>query len=130
MKEKITWTQGMVAKLKKCVSDKVTYAQIGADMGMSRSAVAGKVSRMRIGEGSRHMKTKPAMKKIKYLDHDIEMRRVKMLELSRNQCSWVDSFSPGDGTICCGNNVSEKNAAYCSAHAAIVYVKQEDKKDV
>jgi len=146
----LTWTEERVELLKEHFAAGLTCREIAADIGVTRNAVIGKLSRLHLTRGdprgrrraektgrptsarSNPRRAKPLHRLILIFDlfgtpvspedpaSIDEGNRRSLLELGPNQCRWPIS-TPGAADFCfCGNNASE-GESYCPGHIRLAY---------
>jgi len=142
-----TWTDERVQRLKAGFESKLSCREIAADIGVSRNAVIGKLSRLNLtreknGEARRVARKDGAKEKrpksvprLQYqmlrklyaeaqVSADSEpihsVHPCSLLELSEEKCRWPIS-TPGAADFCfCGNQPLE-TLPYCAGHTRIAY---------
>ena len=142
-----TWTDERVELLKIRFQAGLSCRQIAADIGVSRNAVIGKLSRLnltRVKNGEeRHPARKKAAKgsrlkttpRLQYEmlqslytepqpvagDEPIDSEhRCSLLELSEARCRWPIS-TPGAADFCFCGNMPVEGLPYCGHHARLAY---------
>jgi GcrA cell cycle regulator len=139
-----TWTAERVKRLKSCFDAGLSCRQIAADIGVSRNAVIGKLSRLNLtrdkgdepaarnkADAAPAAKATPrrpyAMLAI-YAGPDApdefepidDTRHCSLFELSEARCRWPIS-TPGAADFCfCGNTPLDA-LPYCSGHSRLAY---------
>jgi GcrA cell cycle regulator len=142
-----TWTDERVERLKAGFQAKLSCRQIAAEIGVSRNAVIGKLSRLNLTRGKSGEARRPARKdatndrrpksvpRLQYQmlrklyaeappatdDETIQSEhRCSLLELSEEKCRWPIS-TPGAADFCfCGNTPIE-GLPYCAGHTRLAY---------
>ncbi|MCL2714100.1 MAG: GcrA family cell cycle regulator [Alphaproteobacteria bacterium] len=145
-----TWTEERVELLKEGFAAGLTCREIAADIGVSRNAVIGKLSRLNLtridARGRRRAEKKkrptsarsnprrgPQLHRLVLIfdlfgtqpspedpDSINEGNRRSLLELGPHQCRWPIS-TPGAADFCfCGNTASE-GESYCPGHIRLAY---------
>jgi GcrA cell cycle regulator len=139
-----TWTDERIELLKRHFEAGLSCREIAADIGVSRNAVIGKLSRLNLTRGRTGDERKiqdrgPARAKAVprlqfemlatiYGDTDApvatgpidEANRCSLLELSENRCRWPIS-TPGAEDFCfCGNSAPD-GQPYCAGHSRLAY---------
>jgi GcrA cell cycle regulator len=138
-----TWTTERIERLTNCFEAGLTCRQIAAEIGVSRNAVIGKLSRlnlMRDKAGDPPARKNPgapakttlrrqyAILVAAYADRGApdefqpidETRHCSLFELSEARCRWPIS-TPGSADFCfCGNTPLEA-LPYCSGHSRLAY---------
>jgi len=143
-----TWTDERVALLKACFAAGLSCRQIANDIGVSRNAVIGKLSRLNLTRGkkagdARRQARKDAPKgrgpgrppKLRYLmlralqaeplpaadDEPIHREHCcSLLELSEARCRWPISTPGAPDFSFCGNPPVE-GLPYCAGHTRLAY---------
>jgi GcrA cell cycle regulator len=141
-----TWTDERVERLKAGFAAKLSCREIAADIGVSRNAVIGKLSRLNLtrensGEARRAPRKDAATgrrpKSVPRLQYRMLLKMYagpqatieesipsehccSLLELSEQRCRWPIS-SPGLADFCfCGNTPIE-GLPYCAGHTRLAY---------
>ena len=140
-----TWTDERIERLKNRFAAGLTCRQIAADIGVSRNAVIGKLSRLNLtrdragdqptrknaGSGPA-AKTTPrrqyAMLAAAYAAPGApaepepidDARRCSLFELSEARCRWPIS-TPGAADFCFCGNTPLDGLPYCSGHSRLAY---------
>ena len=136
-----TWTAERIALLKSRFEAGLTCREIAADIGVSRNAVIGKLTRLNLsradGAGERvpeqaRSPSAPRRRRVSQrqllralrpaLRPEPELcgeHRCSLLELSEENCRWPIS-DLGAAVWFCGNTRA-KGFAYCAGHARIAY---------
>lgn len=140
-----TWTTERIEVLKSCFAAGWSCREIAADIGVSRNAVIGKLSRLNLtrdkgddprparkraarAEGRNTPRAQYDMLAAVYAgqqpvisDEPIDTgRRCSLLELSEQRCRWPIS-TPGAADFCfCGNTPLE-GLPYCPGHYRLAY---------
>lgn len=139
-----TWTNERIELLKQHFEAGLSCREIAADIGVSRNAVIGKLSRLNLTRGRTGDDRKgqdgsfarpKAVPRLQfemlatiYGDTDVPMvtgpideaNRCSLLELSENRCRWPIS-SPGAEDFCfCGNSAPD-GQSYCAGHSRLAY---------
>jgi GcrA cell cycle regulator len=142
-----TWTDERVELLKSHFEAGLSCREIAADIGVSRNAVIGKLSRLNLTRGRacderrserraarppRGSRTVPRLQyemlAAIYGDSDgtvapqpiDETNRCSLLELSENRCRWPIS-TPGAEDFCFCGNVTPDGQPYCPGHRRLAY---------
>ncbi|MDE2379425.1 GcrA family cell cycle regulator [Bradyrhizobium sp.] len=143
-----TWTDDRIERLKTHFEAGLSCREIAADIGVSRNAVIGKLSRLNLtrgrppgedrraerkrGEAARGRKAVPRLQyellaaiygeaPVPLLDEPIdETNRCSLLELGANRCRWPIS-SPGADDFCFCGNASPDGQPYCAGHSRLAY---------
>lgn len=120
-----SWTDERVSDLRRLWKDGLSITQIGARIGVSRNAVAGKAMRLGLpARGEYAARTKRARRP------QIVGKLSAASFPSRGQCEWPlwpHKAKPGHpkyGTFCC--KATEEGATYCAEHAVIAYDRKVD----
>jgi GcrA cell cycle regulator len=142
-----TWTDERVERLKAGFVAKLSCREIAADIGVSRNAVIGKLSRLNLtreksvkvrrpgGNDAAQGKRPKSVPRLQYQmlrklyaeappaadDETIQSEhRCSLLELSEEKCRWPIS-TPGAEDFCfCGNTPIE-GLPYCAGHTRLAY---------
>lgn len=142
-----TWTDERVELLKRCLADGLTCRQIAGEIGVSRNAVIGKLSRLNLARDDgrearrptrqdtakgRRPKTEPRrqyqMLKVVYgeprpaaADEPIHTAHCcTLLELSEQRCRWPISNPGAEDFRFCGNTPLQ-GLPYCAGHTRLAY---------
>ena len=138
-----TWTTERVERLKSCFEAGLSCRQIAADIGVSRNAVIGKLSRLNLTRDKggdpparKFSGTAPAAKATPrrqyamlaaaYAEPDQppepidDARRCSLFELSGARCRWPIS-TPGAADFCFCGNTPLDGLPYCSGHCRLAY---------
>ncbi|MDD1531175.1 GcrA-like regulator [Bradyrhizobium sp. WBOS7] len=139
-----TWTDERIELLKQHFEAGLSCREIAADIGVSRNAVIGKLSRLNLTRGRTSDERKvqdrgaaraKAVPRLQYQmlatiygDTDApvatgpidEANRCSLLELAENRCRWPIS-TPGAEDFCfCGNSAPD-GQPYCAGHSRLAY---------
>lgn len=140
-----TWTDERIGLLKRHFEAGLSCSEIAADIGVSRNAVIGKLSRLNLTRGrtndDRKVQDRPparvrkAVPRLQYemlatIYGDIDApavavpiddaNRCSLLELAENRCRWPIS-TPGAEDFCfCGNSAPD-GQPYCTGHSRLAY---------
>jgi GcrA cell cycle regulator len=139
-----TWTVERVERLKSHFESGLSCRQIAVDIGVSRNAVIGKLSRLGLTRGktiAEPRAKKPAkgrtgrsvprlqyqMLQALYEEAPTEVdapiaseRRCSLFELSKERCRWPISTPGADDFCFCGNPPLE-GLPYCTGHTRLAY---------
>ncbi|MFK4486307.1 GcrA family cell cycle regulator [Bradyrhizobium sp. USDA 336] len=142
-----TWTDERIELLKQHFEAGLSCREIAADIGVSRNAVIGKLSRLNLTRGrtvdDRKVQDKglaPARmrKAVPRLQYEMlatiygetdapvfagpidEANRCSLLELSENRCRWPIS-TPGADDFCFCGNTAPDGQPYCPGHSRLAY---------
>lgn len=140
-----TWTDERIELLKQHFEAGLSCREIAADIGVSRNAVIGKLSRLNLTRGrtvderkvqdrssARATRAVPrlqyAMLATIYGEADApviagpieEANRCSLLELSENRCRWPIS-TPGEDDFCFCGNTAPDGQPYCAGHSRLAY---------
>ena len=140
-----TWTDDRIELLKQHFEAGLSCREIAADIGVSRNAVIGKLSRLNLTRGrtvdERKVKDKSsaratrAVPRLQYAllatiygeaDTPViagpieEANRCSLLELSENRCRWPIS-TPGEDDFCFCGNTAPDGQPYCTGHSRLAY---------
>lgn len=142
-----TWTNERVELLKQHFEAGLSCSQIAADIGVSRNAVIGKLSRLNLTRGrtvgdrkvqDRRPPQARAPRPMPRLQYQLlatiydeadppvadgpvdDGNRCSLLELAENHCRWPIS-TPGEHDFCfCGNRAPD-GQSYCAGHSRLAY---------
>ncbi|MGY8709553.1 GcrA family cell cycle regulator [Bradyrhizobium sp. 18BD] len=142
-----TWTDERIEILRRHFEAGLTCSEIAADIGVSRNAVIGKLSRLNLTRGRTlderkvqdksiaHARASRAVPRLQYemlasiygeADAPVatgpidEANRCSLLELAENRCRWPIS-TPGAEDFCfCGNSAPD-GQSYCAGHSRLAY---------
>ncbi|MBH5387905.1 GcrA family cell cycle regulator [Bradyrhizobium diversitatis] len=142
-----TWTDDRIELLKRHFEAGLSCREIAADIGVSRNAVIGKLSRLNLTRGRAAddrkdqdrgfapARTRRAVPRLQYemlatiygesdgpaaagpID---EANRCSLLELSENRCRWPIS-TPGEDDFCFCGNTAPDGQPYCAGHSRLAY---------
>ncbi len=142
-----TWTDERIELLKRHFEAGLSCREIAADIGVSRNAVIGKLSRLNLTRGRAvddrkdqdrgfaPARTRRAVPRLQYemlatiygesdgpaaacpID---EANRCSLLELSENRCRWPIS-TPGEDDFCFCGNTAPDGQPYCAGHSRLAY---------
>jgi len=138
-----TWTVERLERLKSCFEAGLSCREIADDIGVSRNAVIGKLSRLNLTRGGRSeargparadlakghrpaIRPRPAFRMLRALnvgadDEPIETgHSCSLLELSKLRCRWPISTPGADDFCFCGNTPVE-GLPYCAGHTRLAY---------
>lgn len=140
-----TWTDERIELLKQHFEAGLSCREIAADIGVSRNAVIGKLSRLNLTRGrtvdERNVQDKSsararrAVPRLQYAmlatiygeaDAPViagpieEANRCSLLELSENRCRWPIS-TPGEDDFCFCGNTAPDGQPYCTGHSRLAY---------
>ncbi|MCA1434443.1 GcrA-like regulator [Bradyrhizobium sp. BRP20] len=142
-----TWTDERIELLKQHFEAGLSCREIAADIGVSRNAVIGKLSRLNLTRGrtvddrkvqdkglapARMRKAVPRLQcemlASIYGETDApvfagpidEANRCSLLELSENRCRWPIS-TPGAADFCFCGNTAPDGQPYCAGHSRLAY---------
>lgn len=123
------WTAERVSLLQRLWASGVTAEAIGAQLGgLSRSAVLGKIDRLRrAGKSSAAPKMRPARRRSKQSVPRLNAPRFKpkrLLDLTNNCCRWPITRPSARGFFFCGAPEADLAGGmpYCPYHARRAYV--------
>jgi GcrA cell cycle regulator len=141
----VTWTDERIALLKSHFHAGLSCREIAADIGVSRNAVIGKLTRLNLTRGpkreERRVEAKRAargLKAIPRLQYEMlaaiygdteapdtlapidDANRCSLLELDENRCRWPIS-TPGADDFCFCGNASPDGQPYCPGHTRLAY---------
>jgi GcrA cell cycle regulator len=142
-----TWTNERIELLKQHFEAGLSCREIAADIGVSRNAVIGKLSRLNLTRGrsvdERRLQDKNfaparAPKAVPRLQFEMlatiygetnepainrpidEANRCSLMELGENRCRWPISTPGADDFCFCGNAASD-GQSYCAGHSRLAY---------
>ncbi|RZN11024.1 GcrA-like regulator [Bradyrhizobium genosp. SA-3] len=142
-----TWTDERIELLKRHFEAGLSCREIAADIGVSRNAVIGKLSRLNLtrgrtvddgkvhDRGSGPARARRAVPRLQYemlatiygeTDMQVvaepidEANRCSLLELSENRCRWPIS-TPGEDDFCFCGNTAPDGQSYCAGHSRLAY---------
>ena len=130
-----TWTIERVERLKSCFEAGFSCREIAADIGVSRNAVIGKLSRLNLTRerdrdppARKNAGATPrrqyAMLSAAYAPAEPEpiddARHCSLFELSEARCRWPIS-TPGAADFCFCGNTPLDGLPYCSGHSRLAY---------
>jgi GcrA cell cycle regulator len=142
----VTWTDERIERLRNHFEAGLSCREIAADIGVSRNAVIGKLTRLNLTRGKprdgrpetqgpaapRASRPGPrqqyAMLAAVYGDGETsgsnepigDTNRCSLLELTENRCRWPIS-TPGADDFCFCGNVSPDGQPYCPGHSRLAY---------
>ncbi|MCK1712383.1 MULTISPECIES: GcrA family cell cycle regulator [unclassified Bradyrhizobium] len=139
-----TWTDERIELLKQHFEAGLSCREIAADIGVSRNAVIGKLSRLNLTRGRSTDERKPdrsfarAPKAVPRLQYEMlatlygetgapavtgpidDANRCSLLELAENRCRWPIS-TPGAEDFCFCGNAAPDGQSYCAGHSRLAY---------
>lgn len=142
-----TWTDERIELLKQHFEAGLSCREIAADIGVSRNAVIGKLSRLNLTRGrtvedrkvqDRGLAPARMRKAVPRLQYEMlatiygetggpvvagpidEANRCSLLELSENRCRWPIS-TPGADDFCFCGNAAPDGQPYCAGHSRLAY---------
>ncbi|WP_454647045.1 GcrA family cell cycle regulator [Bradyrhizobium liaoningense] len=142
-----TWTNERIELLKRHFEAGLSCSEIAADIGVSRNAVIGKLSRLNLTRGRAAddrkaqdrgfapARTPRAVPRLQYEmlatiygETDVaavagpidEANRCSLLELAENRCRWPIS-TPGEDDFCFCGNTAPDGQPYCAGHSRLAY---------
>lgn len=139
-----TWTDERIELLKRHFEAGLSCREIAADIGVSRNAVIGKLSRLNLTRGrtmgdrkvqDRAPARARAVPRLQYemlatiygeSDAPVvagpidEANRCSLLELAENRCRWPIS-TPGQEDFCFCGNAAPDGQSYCAGHSRLAY---------
>jgi GcrA cell cycle regulator len=138
-----TWTSERIDLLKSYVAAGLSCAQIAGEIGVTRNAVIGKISRLGLSRGRRaagstepngHPSRQPKISnqrrilRVLYAEVPLATEpenvaspdRCSLLELSPGKCRWPISNPDGNDFFFCAN-CSVAGFSYCAGHARLAY---------
>ena len=140
-----TWTTDRIERLKSCLDAGFSCAEIAREIGVTRNAVIGKISRLKLtrvkdamaGARARRLAASPPTHRV-VTQHQILMalratpapsssehangsaHRCSLLELGQEKCRWPIS-EPGAKDFCFCGDQPVSGLPYCPARARIAY---------
>jgi GcrA cell cycle regulator len=142
-----TWTDERIELLKQHFEAGLSCREIAADIGVSRNAVIGKLSRLNLTRGrsiherrlqDRNFTPARAPKAVPRLQLEMlatiygdtdaplvsgpidEANRCSLMELGENRCRWPIS-TPGAEDFCFCGNAAHDGQPYCAGHSRLAY---------
>ncbi|WP_354229849.1 GcrA family cell cycle regulator [Bradyrhizobium sp. F1.4.3] len=142
-----TWTNERIELLKQHFEAGLSCREIAADIGVSRNAVIGKLSRLNLTRGrsadERRLQDKAyaparAPKAVPRLQFEMlatiygeadapvvtgpidDANRCSLMDLSKNRCRWPIS-TPGADDFCFCGNAAPDGQPYCAGHSRLAY---------
>ena len=139
-----TWTDERIELLKSHFHSGLSCREIAADIGVSRNAVIGKLSRLNLTRGpkreerSADKSTVRALRTLRRLQYEMltaidseaetplahapidAANRCSLMELTENRCRWPIS-TPGADDFCFCGNASPDGQPYCTGHSRLAY---------
>jgi GcrA cell cycle regulator len=136
-----TWTVDRITELKRLVEAGHTCSQIAGEIGVSRNAVIGKISRLGLtrppGEAGHRRQPGPQERTRRSLHRVLKLmraaaeppveeapgsdgRRTTLFELSARNCRWPIGSPGADDFGFCGNE-PVAGLPYCPRHAGMAY---------
>lgn len=124
------WTDEMISVLKEqwAARPQLSARQIGAGLGVPRSAVIGKAHRLKLPAHDKNPAgvSRPSRPARPRLVAAIVCRPVSFMELSEITCRWPLG-EPGPGLMFCGSQ-PESDRPYCAGHCRMAYQPQREPK--
>ncbi|MFL6836620.1 MAG: GcrA family cell cycle regulator [Bradyrhizobium sp.] len=139
-----TWTTERVELLKSHFEAGLSCREIAVNIGVSRNAVIGKLSRLQLTNGNTNTERRPrktsrerSSKSVPRLHHRmlqalcedacpsddapvVSEHRCSLFELSNERCRWPIS-TPGAEDFCFCGNTPLAGLPYCSGHTRLAY---------
>jgi GcrA cell cycle regulator len=140
-----TWTSDRVERLKSCLDAGFSCAEIAREIGVTRNAVIGKISRLKLTRvkdamaGRRERRLAPSLQRTRIVtQHQILMalratpapsaeelaagnaHRCTLMELGHERCRWPIN-EPGAEDFCFCGDAPVAGLPYCPPHARIAY---------
>jgi GcrA cell cycle regulator len=141
-----TWTDERIELLKQHFEAGLSCREIAADIGVSRNAVIGKLSRLNLTRNravedrrlERSLAPTRGTRAVPRLQYEMlatiygetdapvvtgpidDANRCSLLELSENRCRWPIS-TPGSADFCFCGNTAPDGQSYCSGHSRLAY---------
>jgi len=140
-----TWTTDRVERLKSCLDAGFSCAEIAREIGVTRNAVIGKISRLKLSRvkdamaARRERRLAPSMQRPRIVtQHQILMalraapepparelaagngHRCSLFELGQGQCRWPIN-EPGAEDFCFCGDQPVAGLPYCAPHARMAY---------
>ncbi len=142
-----TWTDERIELLRQHFEAGLSCREIAADIGVSRNAVIGKLSRLNLTRGrtlddrkghDRGLAPPRARRVVPRLQYEMlatiygetdapvvtgpidDANRCSLLELSENRCRWPIS-TPGEDDFCFCGNAAPDGQSYCTGHSRLAY---------
>lgn len=142
-----TWTDERIELLKQHFEAGLSCREIAADIGVSRNAVIGKLSRLNLTRGrtvddrkvqDRGLAPSRTSRAVPRLQYELlatiygetgapmvsgpidDANRCSLLELAENRCRWPISTPGADDFCFCGNSAPD-GQSYCAGHSRLAY---------
>jgi GcrA cell cycle regulator len=142
-----TWTDERIELLRQHFEAGLSCREIAADIGVSRNAVIGKLSRLNLTRGrtvddrkvhDRGLAPARAPRTVPRLQYEMlatiygetgvpmvagpidDANRCSLLELAENRCRWPISTPGADDFCFCGNSAPD-GQSYCAGHSRLAY---------
>jgi GcrA cell cycle regulator len=140
-----TWTTDRVERLKNCLDAGFSCAEIAREIGVTRNAVIGKISRLKLTRvkdamaGRRERRLAASVQRPRIVtQHQILMalrtapeptaqelaaanaHRCSLMELGHGKCRWPIS-EPGADDFCFCGDAPVEGLPYCATHSRIAY---------
>jgi GcrA cell cycle regulator len=142
-----TWTDERIELLRQHFEAGLSCREIAADIGVSRNAVIGKLSRLNLTRGrtiddrkvhDRDLAPARAPRTVPRLQYEMlatiygetgapmvtgpidDANRCSLLELAENRCRWPISTPGADDFCFCGNSAPD-GQSYCAGHSRLAY---------
>ena len=136
-----TWTSERIKRLKAHFEAGLSCREIAIDIGVSRNAIIGKLSRLNLTRGKAGAEAAPrkaarerGSRSLPQLQHQMlralyeegddapiaSARTCSLFELSRERCRWPIS-TPGAEDFCFCGNPPLAGMPYCSGHTRLAY---------
>jgi len=141
-----TWTDERIELLKQHFEAGLSCREIAADIGVSRNAVIGKLSRLNLTRSravedrrlERSLAPARATRAVPRLQYEMlatiygetdasvvagpidDANRCSLLELAENRCRWPIS-TPGAEDFCFCGNAAPDGQSYCAGHSRLAY---------
>jgi GcrA cell cycle regulator len=133
------WTAERIEQLKSLFASRFSAREIALEIGVSRNAVIGKISRLKLNAGEkrrsagrgeptgRPVSQRSTMRALRAEAHCLgegvpisASHRCSLLELTSQTCRWPVSNATDVEFLFCGNEAIE-GLPYCAGHARIAY---------
>jgi GcrA cell cycle regulator len=123
------WTDERLEKLKELWAQGLSISQIGAALGVSRNAIAGKAHRVGLPKRPSPI-SRPKVEKPKVdmaaVTENLPLRlELRQLEWSRSKCCWPTGDPKKNGFVFCGDPVVP-GKPYCLSHCQEAYTTSRD----
>jgi GcrA cell cycle regulator len=115
------WTPALVEQLTQSFQAGLSARQIASQIGVTRNAVIGKISRLRLTRTHEPPRSRPLIATRE--PEPVALGRRALLDLGPRQCRWPIGDPTDDDFCFCGERVA--GGSYCAQHTAIAYRERE-----